>query len=242
MLTTLPFILPTIVVAAAFNALLGPHGWINVLLMQFFGLANPPMQLMNTLGVILLAHVFYNTTVVIRIVGSAWSQLDRRLEQAGRCWERFPLESALEVTLPLLRPSILAATLLVFLFDFTSFGVILLLGGPHFATLEVEIYTQALSMLNLPLAGLLSAIQLLCTLFLTVVYARLGGKQAIPLMPRLHGESTRPPRGWRQKLLVAGMTAILLALLVSPLAALALASSFTRLNADRDSLARSAAA
>ena len=61
-----------------------------------------------------------------------------------------------------------------------------MLGGPHFATLEVEIYTQALQMLNLPLAGLLSAIQLLCTLLLTAVYARLGNdKQPIPLMPRL---------------------------------------------------------
>jgi len=232
-LTTLPFILPAIVVAAAFNALLGPRGWINVLLMQFFGLTNPPLQVMDTLWVILLAHVFYNTTVVIRIVGSAWSQLDLRLEQAGRVLGASSWKVTWEVTLPLLRPSILAASLLVFLFDFTSFGVILLLGGPHFATLEVEIYTQALQMLNLPLAGLLSAIQLLCTLLLTVVYARLGNnKHPVPLMPRLQGEGTRSPRGWRQKLLVAGMAAILLALLVSPLAALAL-RSFTRLDADR---------
>jgi thiamine transport system permease protein len=231
-LTTLPFILPTIVVAVAFNALLGPRGVANVLLMQLFSLANPPLQVMNTLGLILLAHVFYNTTVVIRIVGSAWSQLDLRLEQAGRVLGASPWRVAWEVTLPLLRPSILAASLLVFLFDFTSFGVILLLGGPHFATLEVEIYTQALQMLNLPLAGLLSAIQLLCTLLLTVVYARLGDKQPIPLMPRLQGEGTRPPRGWQQKLLVAGMGAILVALLISPLAALAL-RSVSRLEADR---------
>jgi thiamine transport system permease protein len=231
-LTTLPFILPTIVVAVAFSALLGPRGVVNVLLMQLFGLANPPLQVMNTLGLILLAHVFYNTTVVIRIVGSAWSQLDVRLEQAGRVLGASPWKVAREVTLPLLRPSILAASLLVFLFDFTSFGVILLLGGPHFATLEVEIYTQALQMLNLPLAGLLSAIQLLCTLLLTVVYARLGDKQPIPLMPRLQGEGTRPPQGWRQKLLVVSMSAILLALLVSPLAALAL-RSVTRLDANR---------
>jgi thiamine transport system permease protein len=231
-LTTLPFILPTIVVAVSFNALLGPRGVLNVLLMQFFSLANPPLQVMNTLGLILLAHVFYNTTVVIRIVGSAWSQLDLRLEQAGRVLGASPWKVAWEVTLPLLRPSILAASLLVFLFDFTSFGVILLLGGPHFATLEVEIYTQALQMLNLPLAGLLSAIQLLCTLLLTVVYARLGDRQPIPLMPRLQGEGTRPPHGWRQKVLVAGISAVLLALLVAPLAALAL-RSVTRLDADR---------
>ncbi len=231
-LTTLPFILPTIVVAVAFNALLGPRGWANILLMRLLGLADPPIQVMNSLGLILLAHVFYNTTLVIRIVGSAWTQLDVRQEQAARVLGASSLKVAWEVTLPLLRPAILAASLLVFLFDFTSFGVILLLGGPRFATLEVEIYNQALQLFNLPLAGLLSAIQLLCTLLLTVVYARLGEKQPVPLMPRLHGEGTRPPRGWRQKLLVAGMVIVLLALLVSPLAALAL-RSVTSLDANR---------
>ena len=50
--------------------------------------------------------------------------------------------------------------------------MILLLGGPQFATLEVEIYIQAMQMLNLPLAGLLSAIQLVCTLVLTIAYSR----------------------------------------------------------------------
>ena len=93
-LTTLPFILPTVVVAAGFNALLGPRGWINLGLMGLFQLEIPPMQLLNTLGAILLAHVFYNTTVVIRLVGSAWANLDTRLEQAGRVlgatpWQAF---------------------------------------------------------------------------------------------------------------------------------------------------------
>ncbi len=52
--------------------------------------------------------------------------------------------------------------------------MILLLGGPRFATLEVEIYIQALQMLNLPLAGLLSALQLGCTLLLTLLSGRIG--------------------------------------------------------------------
>ncbi|MCX8024456.1 MAG: hypothetical protein N3A60_04570, partial [Thermanaerothrix sp.] len=61
-LTTLPFILPTVVVAAGFNALIGPRGWLNVLLMQALGLSEPPIRLMYSLGAILLAHVFYNPT------------------------------------------------------------------------------------------------------------------------------------------------------------------------------------
>ena len=67
---------------------------------------------------------------------------------------------------------------MVFLFDFTSFGVILLLGGPAFSTLETEIYTQTLSMLNLRMAGILSLVQLACTLVVTVLYARVNAKRA----------------------------------------------------------------
>ena len=128
--TTLPFILPTVVVAASFNALLGPNGWLNSLLMQAFHLNDPPIRLMNTLAMILIAHVFYNTTIIIRVVGSAWAQMDDRIEQAARTLGANPFRAFTEVTFPLLRPSILSAMLLVFLFDFTSFGVILMLVGP----------------------------------------------------------------------------------------------------------------
>jgi thiamine transport system permease protein len=231
-LTTLPFILPTVVVAAGFNALLGPRGWVNIVLMRGFGLADPPIQIMNTLGAILLAHVFYNTTVFIRILGSAWAQLDVRQEQAARVLGANPIRTFMQITLPLLRPAFLSAALLVFMFDFTSFGVILLLGGPQFSTLEVEVYLQALQMLNLPLAGLLSAIQLLCTFLLTVLYSRLNGQRSIPLAPRLRGEGQTHPQNWRQRLLVGCVVIVLLVLLVSPLVALGL-RSITRLDAAR---------
>lgn len=231
-LTTLPFILPTVVVAASFNALLGPRGWANLLLMDWFGLDSPPIQILNSLGAILLAHVFYNTTVVIRVVGSALVQLDPRLEQAARMLGASPVRALREVTLPLLKPALLSATLLVFLFDFTSFGVVLLLGGPRYATLEVEIYIQALQMLNLPLAGLLSAVQLACTLSITVLHSRLSGRRTIPLVPRLRGEGTRRPRGWRERLAIGTLLTLLAGLLVLPLAALGL-RSVTRLEAAR---------
>ena len=230
-LSTLPFILPTVVVAAGFNALVGPNGWLNLALMAIFGLAQPPLQVLNTLGAILLAHVFYNLTIVIRVVGGAWAGLDGRLEQAARTLGASPWRVLWEVTFPLLRPAVLSAALLVFLFDFTSFGVILLLGGPHFSTLEVEIYLQTFQMLNLPLAGLLSAIQLLVTLGLGWLNARLGDRQ-LSLAPRVRGEGQRRPQSWRERLFVAGMAAVLLLLLTAPLAALAL-RSVSRLEANR---------
>ena len=169
-LTAVPFMLPTVVVAAGFNALLGPRGWVNLALMSAFNLSIPPITFVGTLSAILIAHVFYNTTIVIRLVGNSWSQLDPRLGHAARVLGADSITVLRRITLPLLRPSLLAATLLVFLFDFTSFGVILLLGGPQFRTLEVEIYIQAMQFLNLPAAAVLSMIQLLCTLVFSILY------------------------------------------------------------------------
>lgn len=221
-LTALPFILPTVVVAAAFNSLLGPRGWANLALMGLFNLAEPPILWVNSLGAILLAHVFYNTTIVIRMVSNAWSRLDPRMEGAAQVLGANRWRTLREVTLPLLRPSILAAALLVFLFDFTSFGVILLLGGPHYATLEVEIYIQAMQMLNLPLASLLSIFQLVCTLVLTLAYSRLTTmQQKVPLTPRSERAGARAPHGWREKLAVTLMSVLLFVLLVTPLLSLA---------------------
>lgn len=225
-LTAVPFMLPTVVVAAAFNALLGPRGLVSF----FFPLSS--FQFANTLTAILTAHVFYNTTIVIRIVGSALAQSDLRLEQAARSLGADSLRTWLHVSLPSLRPSLLAAGMLVFLFDFTSFGVILLLGGAAFATLEVETYIQALHMLNLPLAGLLSAVQLVCTLALSALYTRTAAKMRVQVNPRAVFESARPPRTASEKLLAAGLTALLALFFVLPMLALPL-RSVARLEAAR---------
>jgi thiamine transport system permease protein len=126
----------------------------------------------------------------------------------------------------------LAAVLLVFLFDFTSFGVILLLGGPSFSTLEVQIYVQALQMLDLPLAALLSVIQLLCTIAFSVVYSRMTMRGLTQITPRPAQVNARRPGTVRAKWFV-GAVAIALALFYAlPLIALPL-RSVTRLDADR---------
>ena len=231
-MTAVPFMLPTVVVAAGFNALLGPRGWLNLGLMAVFGLETAPINFVGTLGAILLAHVFYNTTIVIRLVGSALSQLDPRLEAASRTLGADSPRVWWHITLPLLRPSLLAAGLLVFLFDFTSFGVILLLGGPGFATLEVETYIQALQMLNLPLAGLLSVVQLLCTLIFSVLYTHALTKMGAQVSPRAAQYNSRRAREWREKVFVTGLSFLLITFFILPMLALPL-RSVSRLEAAR---------
>ena len=232
LLTTLPFILPTVVVAAGFNALLGPRGWANLGLMALFNLDTPPIEFLNTFWAILTAHVFYNTTIIIRVVSNAWAGQNIRLRHAATVLGASPWKVFKEVTLPLLRPSILSATLLVFLFNFTSFGVVLMLGGPQFATLEVEIYIQALHLLNLPLAAVLSILQLIFTLGITIGYNRLSGLRDIAVAPRSQQVGLRKPKTLLERLVILILIISLFSLLVAPLASLVL-RSFVKLEANR---------
>lgn len=237
-LTAVPFVMPTLVVAAAFNALLGPRGWLNLGLMNVFDLAEPPIQFINTLGAILLAHVFYNTTIVLRMVGDFWGRLDPKIMQAARILGANRWQSWWRVTVPLLMPAVAAAALLVFIFDFTSFGVVLVLGGPKFSTLEVEIFYQTISLFNLPMAAVLSLIQLATTLGLTVIYTRLSNKLSRPLKLRGSNNTQRKLSGWRQRSFGGLMITIMLLLFVTPLLALGL-RSFTRLDPERRQTAES---
>jgi thiamine transport system permease protein len=223
-LTTIPFVLPTVVVGAAFVTLLGPRGLLNDWLMAAFDLAQPPIRLLNTIWIILLAHAFYNAAVVVRIVGGIWSNLDPRLGEAAAVLGASRWRRTWEVTWPLLTPSIAAASLLVFLFCFTSFGVVLILGGPAFATLEVEIYRQMVNYFNLPLGALLALAQLVITFVVMAVYTRLQARASLPLNLRPQSMTVRRPASWREWLAVGGVNSLLIVVLLSPLLALAVRS------------------
>jgi thiamine transport system permease protein len=220
-ITGVPFVMPTIVVAAGFNALFGPNGWMNSLLMTITNTTVPPIQFLNTFTAILVAHVFYNTTIILRMVGDFWSHLDPKLNQAAMILGAGRWVVLKEITLPLLMPVITAAALLTFIFNFTSFGVVLILGGPKFATLEVEIFYQTISLFNLPLASILCLFQLCCTLGLTLVYTRLSSGLSKPLILRSQQNIQKRLTSWKTRVFAGVMIGLLLLLLTSPLLALA---------------------
>lgn len=221
--TGVPFVMPTVVVAVALGALLGPRGLINQGLQAAFGLATPPIRL-SGLQAVLLAHIFYNYTVVLRLVGGFWANLDPRLEEAAAVLGASRLRVLLRVTLPLLAPALGAAALLIFIFTFTSFGVMVILGGPRLATLEVEIYRQTAQLLRLDVAATLALIQLVCTLGLSFAYTRLAARATTPLELQPRSYTARPPRAPRERLLVGATMLLITLLLGAPLAALALRS------------------
>ena len=235
-LSGVPFVLPTLVVAAAFDALLGPRGWVNLSATNLFGLDNPPLQFVNTFGAILVAHVFYNLTIVLRLVGDFWARLSPRIEQAASSLGATPWQVFRKVTLPMISPALTAAALLVFIFDFTSFGVILVLGGPRFATLETEIYYQTVALFDLPTAGALALIQLLCTLALTILYTRLSARPSRPLELRAPQAVAQPFATRRAKWAASAFLILLAIFFAAPLGGLAL-RSISRVGAERGQIA-----
>ncbi len=156
-LVILPFVLPTVVVGVAFRTLL----------------RGTPLD--GTFAAILLALVFFNIAVVVRTVGSAWEGLDPRQEDAARVLGASPARVFLTITLPRLGPSIAAAASIVFLFCATAFGVVLVLGGTKFGTIETEIYLLTTQFLDLRAASVLSVTQLVIVVALLAVVGRVRG-------------------------------------------------------------------
>ena len=211
-----PFVLPTIVVAVAFTALVGPTGSLNSLLMRLPGVDEPPIRLLNTVWAILLAHVFYNVAVASRILATGWRGLDTRVEESAAMLGAGPGARFFLVTLPALRNSLLAAGSLVFLFCFTSFGVILILGGPKFGTIETEIYRESLFLFRLPVAGALALIQIVIT------FATIGVNTAIQRNATQRTEAQRATAWTRRSRTFGALVLVgMLVLTVAPMAALA---------------------
>ncbi len=171
-----------------------------------------------------MVHVFYNVSVIIRTVGGFWGNLNRHLDESAAVLGAPSWQVFRRITLPLLMPSILSSSLLVFLFCFTSFGVILILGGPSFATLEVEIYRQAVNYFNLPLAALLCLTQMAITFTVMVVYTRMQTGASRQLHQVRAESRARRPANWRERLLVILAVSIAILGLLAPLIALGVRS------------------
>ena len=173
---TVPFVMPTVVAAVGFLALVGRRGLLG-------------LDLRGTLTIILLAHVFYNFPVVVRIVGAYLEATAPQLREAARMLGANGWRTVVRVDLPLALPALAAAASLVFIFTFTSFGVILIM-APELATLEVEIYRLTSRLLRLDAAAVLVVAQLLAVAVVSRFYVSVQRRLSV----RLTGSARPLPR------------------------------------------------
>ncbi len=200
---SIPFVLPAVVVAAAFQAC--------------FGETQYPLVL------IFLAHVFYNFSIMLRIITGFLGSLQGKIKEAAMVLGANPLQVFLYITLPLLRPALLACSTLVFIFCFSSFGIVLILGGPLYSTIETEIYRQAAHLFNLPLASFLSLIQIMFTFILMWIYTRFT-RNAAKFIPDPEKANLIEPERFRDKMIIMITIVFIISLCVLPLIALVIKS------------------
>jgi thiamine transport system permease protein len=205
-LITVPFVLPSIVVAVGFTVFRNVNNfWIEL---GFTFLSDPIYW-------IIAAHVFVNYSIAVRTIGGVWAGLDTEIDEAAELDGAGRLRTLLAVSLPQLRPAIFSAAALVFLFSATSFGIVLVLGGGQIQTIETAIYFSATQFLDLEAAAALVFIQTMITAAAFMVGSSLA-KGTVGLEQVFEG--TRKPRvdkrDWPAAVITAG---IVLGLLVMPM-------------------------
>ncbi|QEE18039.1 ABC transporter permease [Promethearchaeum syntrophicum] len=167
-LLTVPFVLPSIVVLLGFIILYGEGGFINQIWINIAGV--PLINLYGSIEGIVLAHSFYNISVIIRMMIPAWENLDPNLTEisktlGGKNWMIF-----WKIMFPQIKNYLISAGLLVFTYTFNSFALVLYLGEVKFQTLEVRIFKLMRNTLDFPAGASLGILQLFFNLIIIILY------------------------------------------------------------------------
>ena len=194
------FVLPTVVVGAAVLALL-------------------PDSVDHGVLAILAAHVLFNLAVVVRTVGAVLTTVPRDLEHAAATLGASPRRVFREITLPAITPALWASAAIVFVFTFTSFGVVRLLGGVGRSTIEVEIWRQATQFGDIGAAATLTALQLAVVAAAVAVSSSVQRRSSRSLALRVASTRQRPATT-RQRWFVWSTVATTATVALTPLAAL----------------------
>lgn len=206
-LLTALFVLPTVVMGAAFLALL-------------------PDSLERTVWAVLAAHVAFNLAVVVRVVGTMWEHLPVDMEHAAASLGASRPQVFRTITLPLIRPAIVAAATVVFLFTFTSFGVIRVLGAAGTRTIEVEVWRRATQLGDLGGAAILALVQL-AVLAVVLVWSTVAQRRHARALALQATAGRRRPRTTAERRIVAVVAGCSALVAIVPLAALLVRSFST---------------
>lgn len=192
----LPLLCPPFVTAFGWTRAYGPRGLTD----QAFGLALPGLY--GPLGIVLVLTVAAAPLAWLIVAGALASRVEPDLERAARAAGAGPLTTLRTVTLPLLRPAILSALVVTFVFAVNAFGVPAILGTPAgFATITTRLY-QDLARSADPAAfveaGILAAtLVVLALLVVGPADAWLTGRAAARTAESAGGRGGRVPGGGR---------------------------------------------
>ena len=129
-ISIVPMMIPHILFAVSWVLLLNPsNGILNRLLMDFFGLKTAFFNIYSLPGMILVEGLL-DLPIAYLIIAPAMSAFDVSLEESSKVCGANALRTLTRVTLPVLRPAILASVILVIVRCIASFAVPSVIGMP----------------------------------------------------------------------------------------------------------------
>ncbi len=161
---TVPFVMPSIMVALGFLLLFGKEGFFT----RLFG----NWEILYSWKAILMAHAFYNFPIVIRMVSAVWQRINPHYEEMAMSLGARGFTLFRKVTLPMLIPAIFASAMLTFVFCFLSFSIPLILGGYQYATIEVDIFMLIMTLLDFKMGSALAVIQITLSFIFMYLYIK----------------------------------------------------------------------
>ena len=190
-LLTVPFLMPAVIVATGIRSVI-PNGGITA---------------------ILWAHVAFNVAVVLRVVGPRWALLDQnQIDTAADLGAR-PFQIATSVVWPHIKSAVLSAASLVFVFCFTSFAIVTILGGVRRRTIDGEIFIQAIRLGDTRTATALALLQAVVIILVVLTTSRYRQQELMTLT------STTAPRVRMRRAILAS-TYLPTVVVIAPLALL----------------------
>src|SRR6266852_4592513 len=163
-LAVVPLAIPSYIGAMAYIALLGPVGSVNAWFTTLTGSQQQWINIYGFWGGVFVLGLFTYPYIFL-LVSAALEATNPSVEETARSLGESPLGVLRRVTLPMLRPSILAGGLLVFLYALSDFGSLSLLRVHVFTT---AIYHQLNTRFDQASSAMLSFVLVLITLAVLV--------------------------------------------------------------------------
>lgn len=160
----IPFFFPPVSAVIAFSLLFSPTG-----LLAKIGIN---INIMFTFTAIIVAHVFYNSPIFVKYMSEGLKRIPTSLKESAHVEGAGKVKTFFFIELPLIIPSISRAFFLVFSYNFTSFAIVLNLGGIRYSTLEVAIATTLKGTLDFSKALSYALIQFVVLTLLNIFISR----------------------------------------------------------------------
>ena len=160
-------VLPTLIVVFGLISVLGRNGWVNQLSLYLFD--HSFGSYLYGLTGILVAHVYLNASFASRSLLHVFESIPKEKYKLAKSLNFTTFQRFMYVEWPALRTTLLSIASTIFLLCFTSFAIVLVLGGsPAYNTLEVAIYEAVKLDFDIGMALKIALIQLAVTTFLVL--------------------------------------------------------------------------